>query len=162
MKISSSRVLSVALAVALLGSVAIAQGPPMGRPHEGGFFGEHSLDFFADMLNLSDAQQSQIKQIMQASRPTMEPLFRQEMQNKKALMQLAMSGNFDEAKAQTLAQQAAQAHIQLEVEHARTVSQAYQVLTAEQKTKLTQFMAKREQRMQEHMQEHMGQKPDSE
>jgi len=163
MKISSSKVLSVAVALALLGAVAIAQGPPMGgRPHEGGYFGEHSLEFFSDILNLSDAQQTQIKQIMEASRPAMEPLFQQEMQNKKAMMQLAMSGNFDEAKAQTLAQQASQAHIQLEVEHARAISQAYQVLTADQKTKLAQFMAKREQRMQEHMQEHMGQKPDSE
>jgi len=158
MKIGSMKVLSVALSLALLGSVAIAQGPPMGGPpHEGGFFGEHSLDFFADMLNLTDAQQVQIKQIMAAAKPTLEPLFQQEMQNKKAMMQLAMSGNFDEAKAQTLAQQASQAHIQLEVEHARTISQAYQILTAEQKTKLSQFMAKREQRMQEHMQEHMQQ-----
>ncbi len=161
MKISSSKILSVALSLALLGSVAIAQGPPMGRPHEGGFFGEHSLEFFAEILNLSDAQQAQIKQIMHSAKPSLQPLFQQEMQSRKAMMQLAMSGNFDEAKAQALAQQAAQAHIQLEVEHARTISQAYQVLTAEQKTKLAQFVAKREQHMQEHMQQHMGQKPDS-
>jgi Spy/CpxP family protein refolding chaperone len=163
MKISSSKILSVALSLALLGTIALAEGPRMAGPaHEDGFFGEHSLEFFADVLNLSDAQQAQIKQIMHSSKSTLEPLFQQEMQNRKAMMQLAMSGTFDEAKAQALAQQASQAHVQLEVEHARTISHAYQVLTADQKTKLVQFMAKRELRMQEHMQEHMQQKPDSE
>ena len=151
MKVTSSRMLSAALAIILLGSVAIAQGPPRGGMHEGGFFGEHMMEFFSDFLNLSDAQQAQIKQIMESARPTLEPLFHQEMQNKKDMMQLAMSGTFDEAKAQALAQQSASVHAQLEVAHARAASQAYQVLTAEQKTKLSEFLAKREQHMQEHM-----------
>lgn len=154
MKIGGSKILSVALAVSLLGSVAIAQGPRgMGG---GGMFAEHSLEFFADILNLSDAQQAQIKQITTASKATMEPLFQQEMQNRKALMQLAMSGAFDDAKAQTIAQQSAQVHSQIEVEHARAISQAYQLLTVDQKAKLSQFLAKREQRMQEHMQAKTG------
>jgi len=160
MKVRSSSISSVILAFALLGSVAIAQGPPRGPMHDGGFFGEHMLGFFADVLDLSDAQQAQIKQIMESTRPTIEPLFRQEMQNKKAMMQLITGGNFDEAKAQSLAQQCATVHAQIEVAHARAASQAFQVLTAEQKTKLNEFMARREQRMQQHMQEHMhGQMP---
>jgi len=160
MKVTNSQILSVALAFALLGSVAIAQGPPRGPMHEGGFFGEHMLDFFSDVLNLSDAQQAQIKQIMESNRPTVGPLFQQEMQNKKAMMQLVTSGNFDEAKAQSLAKQSAAVHAQMEVAHARALAQAYQVLTAEQKTKLSEFMARREQRMQQHMQEHRhGQMP---
>jgi len=160
MKVTSSRILSVALAFALLGSVAIAQGPPRGHWHGSDFFGGHMLDFFSDVLNLSDAQQAQIKQIMTAARSTSEPLFRQEMQNKKAMKQLIMSGNFDEAKAQSLAQQSATVHAQMEVTHARALAQAYQVLTAEQRTKLGELMARREQRMQQHMQEHEhGQMP---
>jgi len=166
MKAASSKVLSVALAFALLGSIAIAQGPPRGPMHGGGFFGEHMLDFFSDVLNLSDAQQAQIKQILESNRPTVEPLFQQEMQNKKAMKQLIMSGNFDEAKAEALAKQSATVHAQIEVAHARALAQAYQVLTAEQKTKLSEFMARREQRMREHMQEHgrgqMPPPPDSE
>ena len=160
MKIGGSKVLSAALAMALLGSAAFAQGPPPERMHGGGMFSEHMLDFFADILNLIDAQQAQVKQIMTAARPTLEPLFQQEMQNKKAMMQLAMSGNFDEAKAQTIAQQSAQIHSQLELEHARVAAQAHQVLTADQKTKLSQFLAKREQRMQEHMQGKSGPEPE--
>jgi Spy/CpxP family protein refolding chaperone len=42
------------------------------------------------------------------------------------------------------------------VEHAKVVSQAYQVLTAEQKTELNEIMAKHEQRMQERMSEHLA------
>jgi periplasmic protein CpxP/Spy len=155
MKIGGSKILSAALAVALLGSAAIAQGPPAGM-HGGGMFSEHALEFFADILNLSDAQQAQIKQITTASKTTMEPLFQQEMQSRKAMMQLAMSGAFDDAKAQTIAQQSAQVHSQIELEHARVVSQAYQILTAAQKTQLSQFLAKREQRMQEQMQGKTG------
>lgn len=162
MKVTSSRILSVALALALLGSVAIAQGPPRGPMHGGGFFGEHMMEFFSDVLNLSDAQQAQIRQIMESARPALKPLFQQEMQNKKAMMQLIMSGNFDEAKAQSLAQQSATIHAQLEVAHARAAAQAYQVLTAEQKTKLSEFIARREQRMQEHMNRNLPPPPDSE
>ena len=65
-----------------------------------------------------------------------------------------MPGSFDEAKAQTIATQGAQVHAQLEVQHARIISEAYQLLTAEQKTKLAQFLAKRQQRFEQHMQEH--------
>jgi Spy/CpxP family protein refolding chaperone len=69
------------------------------------------------------------------------------------MMQLIQSGTFDEAKAQAIATQGAQVHAQLEVQHARIASEAFQVLTADQKTKLAQFISKREQRFEEHMQE---------
>jgi Spy/CpxP family protein refolding chaperone len=151
MKIEGSKVLSAALAIALLGSVAVAQGPPAGM-HRGGMFSGHGRDFFAAVLDLSDAQQAQIKQITTASKSTIKPLFQQERQNRQAMMQLVMSGSFDEAKAQGIAQQSAQVQSQIEVEHARIMAQAYQVLTADQKTKLSQFLAKREQQMQERMQ----------
>ncbi len=150
MKIGGSKILSAALALALLGSVAIAQGPP---GPGGGPFGEPGLNFFADVLNLTDAQQAQIKQIFSAGKSTIEPLMQQEMQSRQAMMQLVTAGSFDEAKAQSIAQQSASVHSQLEVEHARLFSQAYQVLTASQKTQLTQIMAKHEARMQQHMQE---------
>jgi Spy/CpxP family protein refolding chaperone len=83
----------------------------------------------------------------------MEPLFKQEMQTHEQMMQLIQSGTFDEAKAQAIATQGAQVHAQLEVQHARIASEAYQVLTADQKTKLAQFITKKEQRFEQHMQE---------
>jgi Spy/CpxP family protein refolding chaperone len=87
-------------------------------------------------------------------KPALEPLFKQEMQSHEQMMQLIQSGSFDEVKAQAVATQGAQVHAQLEVQHARIFSQAYQILTPEQKTKFAQFMAKREQRFEQHMREH--------
>ncbi len=115
----------------------------------------HEMPFFA-LHDLSDAQRTQIKQIFEGSKAAVKPLWQQERQNHQAMMQLVTSGTFDEAKAQAIATQAAQTHAQLEVEHARIMSQAYQVLTPEQKTELTEIMAKHQQRMEEHMHQHQG------
>ena len=139
----------VALAVVLVAG-AIAQ--PHGGPHGGGdFFGGGMMGFFSDYLDLTDAQQAQIKQIVTKEKPALEPLFKQEMQTHEQMMQLIQSGSFDEAKAQAIATQGAQIHSQLEVQHARIANEAYQVLTADQKTKLAQYITRREQRFEQHM-----------
>ena len=152
MKFVSTKMSLVALAIVLVAGVAVAQRP--GGPHGGGdFFGGPMMGFFSDYLDLSDAQQTQIKQIIAKEKPALEPLFLQEKQSHEQMMQLIQSGSFDEAKATTIANQGAQIHAQLEVQHARIASEAYQVLIADQKTKLAQFIAKREQRFEQHMQE---------
>jgi periplasmic protein CpxP/Spy len=149
----------VALAIVLTTGIAIAQGH--GGPHGGGgdFFGGPMLGYLTDVLDLTDAQQAQIKQIIATQKPAMQPLFTQEKESHQAMMQLIQSGSFDQGKAQTIASQEAQIHAQLEVLHAQMASQAYQILTADQKTKLAQVMAKHQQRMQQHMQEHQAQTP---
>ena len=154
MKFSRSKMSFAALAIVLVAGIAIAQ--PHGGPHGGDFFGGPMLSFFTDYLDLSDAQQAQIKQIIAKEKPAMEPMFKQEMQTHEQMMQLIQSGTFDEAKAQTIATQGAQVHAQLEVQHARIASEAYQVLTADQKTKLAQFITKKELRFEQHMQEREG------
>jgi protein CpxP len=155
MKFSRSKVSFAALVIVLVAGIAMAQ--PHGGPHGGGdFFGGGMLGYFSDVLDLTDAQQAQIKQIIAKEKPALEPLFKQEMQTHQQMMQLIQSGTFDEAKAQAIATQGAQVHAQLEVQHARVASEAYQVLTAEQKTKLAQFIAKREQRFEQHMQHEHG------
>jgi protein CpxP len=152
MKFSRGRMSIAALVLVLVSGIALAQ--PHGGPHGGGdFFGGPMMGFFADYLDLTDAQQAQMKQIIAKEKPAMEPLFKQEMQTHEQMMQLIQSGNFDEAKAQAIATQGAQVHAQIEVQHARIAAQAYQVLTPEQKTKLAQFIAKREQRFEKHMEE---------
>ncbi len=147
-----SKMSFAALAIVLVAGLAMAQHH--GGPRGGGdFFGGPMLGFFTDYLDLSDAQQAQIKQIVAKEKPAMAPLFKQEIQTHEQMMQLIQSGTFDEAKAQTIATQGAQVHAQLEVQHARVASEAYQVLTADQKTKLAQFIAKRQARFEQHMQE---------
>jgi protein CpxP len=150
-----SKMSIAALAIVLVTGIAIAQ--PHGGPHGGGdFFGGGMLGFFIDYLDLTDAQQTQIKQIVAKEKPAMEPLFKQEMQTHEQMMQLIQSGTFDEAKAQAIATQGAQVHSQLMVQHARIANEAYQVLTADQKTKLAQYITKREQRFEQHMQQKQG------
>ena len=137
------------LAVALTASAALAQGP-----HHGGEMFGPMMGMMTDVLDLPDAQQAQIKQIYDNAKPSMEPLWQQEHESHKAMMQLVTSGSFDQAKAQAIASQEAQIHQQMELQHAQLAAQAYQVLTPEQKAKFNDFMAKREQRMEKHMQEH--------
>src|SRR5579863_1967641 len=144
MKFSRITVGMAALAIVLTAAFAVAEHG--GGPRGGEFFGGRMFRH----LDLTDAQRAQIKQIMIKEKPTLQPLFKQEMQSHEQMMQLIQSGSFDEAKAQAIASQGAQLHAQLEVEHARIASEAYQVLTAEQKAKLAQFMATRKQRFEQH------------
>jgi len=146
-----SKMSIAALAIVLVTGIATAQ--PHGGPRGGDFFGGPMLGFFSDYLDLTDAQQAQIKQIIAKEKPALEPLFQQEMQTHEQMMALIQSGTFDETKAQTIATQGAQVHAQLEVQHARIANEAYQVLTADQKTKLAQFITKREQRFDQRMQD---------
>jgi len=146
-----SKMSIAALAIVLVTGIAIAQ--PHGGPRGGDFFGGPMMGFFSDYLDLTDAQQAQIKQIIAKEKPALEPLFQQEMQTHEQMMALIQSGTFDETKAQAIATQGAQVHAQLEVQHARIANEAYQVLTADQKTKLAQFITKREQRFEQRMQD---------
>jgi len=145
MKFGRMTAMVAALAMALLTGTAIAQGP-----HHHGLFGPRMME----KLDLTDAQRAQIKQIHESGKSTLKPLWQQEHQSHQAMMALITSGNFDQAKAQEIANQEAQIHAQLEVQHAQLAAQAYQVLTPEQKTKFNELLAQRHQRMEEHMKEH--------
>jgi len=149
MKSIHVRILSVGVALMLGVAGLFAQGYHHGGP--GGDFG-HMLGFYADALDLTSAQQDQIKAIWQKEKPTMKPLMQQMRQNHQAMNALAESGSFDEAKATALATQNSQTMIQLQVAHARIKSEMMQVLTPDQKTKLQQIEAKHEARWQKHTQ----------
>jgi periplasmic protein CpxP/Spy len=149
MKFSRMNILSAVLAVVLLAGAAVAQGP---RGHAD-FFGP-MMENMTDVLDLTDAQQAQMKQIHESAKPAMKTLMQQEHQSHEALMQLITSGTFTDAAAKKILDQESQVHEQLALQHAQLAFQAYQVLTPEQKTKLTQVIARRQARMQQHMQEH--------
>jgi protein CpxP len=155
MKSTRTRVLVIGAAVILAVAAALAQGMH-GRGGPGGF--EHILGFYSDYLDLTTAQQDQIKAIMQKEKPALAPLMQQMKQFHSQISQFEQSGTFDEAKVRALATQQSQTMIELAVQHARIKSEMIQVLTADQKTKLAQFEAKRAQRRQQHMQ-HMPEPP---
>jgi periplasmic protein CpxP/Spy len=155
MKSIRSRFLIAALAVLFTTVVASSQSqtaeaapPPM---HGHGFgHGEHMIEFFADYLNLSDAQQAQAKSIMEKEHATLRPLFQQLHQTEQQLRQYEQ-GAYDEAKVRALAAQESQAQIELTVQKTRIHSELFQLLTPDQQAKMKQFEANREARRAKHM-----------
>jgi periplasmic protein CpxP/Spy len=109
-------------------------------------FGPHAIAFFTHYLDLTDAQQAQVKDILAKEKPTLRPLLEQLAQSHHQLRQYEESGNFNEAQVRLIASQQAQTISELLVQKARIESELVQVLTPEQKTKLSQFIDKREQR----------------
>ena len=146
--------ISLVLATALLTGVATAQGH--GGRRGGDLLGPRMMD----KLDLTDAQQAQIKQIYQSGKTAMKPLWSQEHASHLAMIKLITSGTFNSTEAQAIANQESQVRAQLELAHAQSAAQAYQILTPEQKTKLNEFLAKREQRAEQHMMEHSAPNPE--
>ncbi len=155
MKSIRFRVLIAAMAVLLSSAIAKSQTatdtPPPPPMHGHGFgMAGHRMGFFAKQLNLTDDQKAQMKTIMQKEHPTMKPLFQQQHQINRQLRQY-VEGPFDEAKVRTLATQKAQLEVEMTVAQTHLHNELYQLLTADQQTKLKQMEANREARMQKHM-----------
>lgn len=152
-----------ALAVALVAGVALAEanggGPGMRHGMRQGFMGgpggpDMGLGMMLHKLNLTDEQHAQVKQIMQNERPNIKPLMQQEGQLHQQMMQLIMSGGpLDQAKASAIATQEANVHMQMQLEHMKIASQIYGLLDSNQKSQVSDMIAKHQQHMQEHMQQ---------
>jgi Spy/CpxP family protein refolding chaperone len=159
MKSIRFRLLIAAMAV-MLGSViaksqtaADAPPPPPMHGHAHGYGMEgHQMHFMAKYLNLTDEQKTQMKGVMQKEHPAMKPLFQQSRQINQQLLQY-VEGTYDEAKVRTLAAQKAQVEIEMTVAQTRIHNEMFQLLTPDQQTKMKEFEARHEARMQKHMQE---------
>ena len=143
MKSTHIRILAIGAAVLLVAAAAIAEGRH-GYGGPGGF--RHMLK----QLDLTSAQQDQVKAIWAKEKPALQPLMQQLRQNHSAMSALEASGPFDEAKTRALATQNSQTMIELQVEHARIKSEIMQILTADQKAKLAELEANRAARMSKH------------
>jgi len=145
------------LAAAMMAGAAFAQtqadAPAVKPMHFHGHRFGGPMGFPTRGLNLSDDQHTQMKSIMSKEKPTLSPLFKQMATTQSQIRQLSMSDNFDEGKVRELATQQQQTMTELTVQRARVQSELYQVLTADQKTKLTQMMLARQQRFQQHTQQ---------
>jgi len=158
MKSLSLRFLMAALAVVLGTALANSQTADAAAPapasapamhHRGYGMGDH-WGFFAKGLNLTDDQKAQMKAIMQKEHPAMKPLFQQSHQIDLQLRQY-VEGPYDEAKVRALATQKAQVEVELAVQRTRIHNQMFQLLTADQQTKVKEFEARHEARMAERM-----------
>jgi periplasmic protein CpxP/Spy len=161
MKSVRFRILAVMLAVALAGAVAVSQTVARTHHHMGGGPGfglDHMLGFMTDHLDLSDAQQAQVSQIIASEKPNVLPWLEQLHQSQQQLRQWETAGTFDEEKVRAAASQQAQIMTELTVQRAKIHNQIFNILTPEQKTKATQFLERREERFQKHI-EKMQQAP---
>jgi Spy/CpxP family protein refolding chaperone len=154
MKSLRFRFMVAALCVLFATVVAKSQAAdtPPSPPAHGHEFGRHGggMEFFADYLNLSDAQTAQMKGILAKEHPAMKPLFQQLHQTRQQLKQYEQ-GAYDEAKVRALATQQAQAMVELTVQQTRIHSELFQVLTSDQQSKMKEVQARHEARMQRHM-----------
>jgi Spy/CpxP family protein refolding chaperone len=137
----------VAVAGALLLTVAVvafSHGHRHQGPRGGGFRGgqgpRDGLGPLRD-LNLTDDQKAQIKKIKDSFEESNKALFDQ-LRALRGSEPDPMSGTFDEAAVRAAAEGRAKIQVELEVSHAKMMSQIAGVLTAEQKAQLA---AKREQ-----------------
>ena len=144
---------AVAFAAALLMSVAVLgqHGGPGGHRGPGGP-GMHGgpggdlLGHFARELNLTDAQQAQVKQLVAAFHESNKGLHEQLMKTGPGHFEGLKDGAFDEAAVRAAAQARANLHVEMEVGHARLMSQIYALLTAEQKAKVAELRQRHEQK----------------
>ena len=162
MKSGYFKILAVALILAVLAAIGVSQ--TVKRAHmraDGAFgggmwggpgFGGPMLGHLARRLDLTDAQLSQVKEIMTKEKPTFQPLMLQMAQNNQQVRQLVMANGFDEAKVRELASQQTQTLTELTVQRARVESELLQVLTPDQKTKLSAIITEHQQRFMNHMQ----------
>ena len=117
------------------------------------------LGFYADYLDLTDAQQAQVKDILAKEKPTIRPLMQQLAQGHQQMRQLEQAGPFDEAKVRGVATQQAQAMTELMVQKARIKSELVALLTPDQKDKMAKFEARRQARFQKHFQQGQTSQP---
>jgi len=123
-------------------AVVFSQGPPggpQGPPPGGGFRGgpgpHDGLGPFGRDLNLTDDQKAQIKKITDSFRENDKALHDQ-LRTLHQSESDPMSGVFDEAAVRAAAETRAKIQVELEVSHAKMMSQIAGLLTAEQKAQL--------------------------
>ena len=126
-------------------------GPGHGGPDRGGFRGgPGGLGPLARDLNLTDEQKAQIKKITDSFEESTKALREQMRSLHDGERDALIGGAFDEAAVRAAAQQRAGVQVELEVAHARMMSQVFSVLTAEQKAQLAarlqEFEEKRRER----------------
>jgi protein CpxP len=138
---------SGAILLAMTAVVVFSQNPPPrpDGPPPGGFGhrgpgGPGGPGEFGPLagLNLTDAQKEQIKRIHESFDENTKALRDQMRALRDNDTADPLSGNFDEAAFRSAAEARAKVQVEMEVQHAKMMTQVVSVLTAEQKTQLAE------------------------
>ncbi len=146
-------VVGLAALLVLVGIAAVGQSlaGKGGHWHRGDFLNRR-IAHLTRALNLTDAQQQQVKSLVDGQRPALKGLMQQMASQRAQMLAATQNGQFDAAKVQTLANQQGQALANLIVARQELQSRIYALLTPEQRTKFDQM----QQRRLEHMQKWLG------
>ena len=123
-----------------MGGCMMAHGGEGAMHHGIGMFAEGGpLPPMLRHLQLSDAQQDKIFTILHAQAPQAREFGKAIHKAHRALHELATAASFDDAKAKSLTDALGKAVADEALLHVRTHRQVFDVLTPEQRQKLTQF-----------------------
>ena len=132
----------VSIAALIIGATifAVAQegrvkGPPQHRGDGPPPPPEDMIEHISRELNLSDAQKTQAKAILDAERAATDPLQAKSEEIHKQIEATVVNGQFDEAQVRALADQAGQLSADMMVEHVRAHTKLFSLLTPEQRVK---------------------------
>lgn len=139
------------LTIGAFSETVVKTAPASG--HRAGGFAARMFGFYSDYLDLTAAQQAQMKDILTKEKPIIGPLIQRLAQGHQQLAALEQAGSFDEAKVRTIASQQSQTMTELMVQKARIKSELMTVLTQDQKDKVAKFEARRQARFQKHVQQ---------
>jgi len=126
----STAVLGPAFACLLTAGSTVAGTPPMGHGH-----GEPMMHLLSQ-LNLSDAQRTQVRGILDDEHPRLAPLFEASVKAHHLLQQAIHAPNFDESAIRAAAAQAGIVEGDLAVEKGRLASRIRAVLTPDQQKQM--------------------------
>lgn len=98
-------------------------------------------------VNVNDAQRSQIRGVLRESRPTMHPLVKQYMQERRALRQLIHTVPVNEAAIRAQSARVSQVKSELDVKRAHMAQRVRAHLTPQQIEKLKELETRFDRRM---------------
>jgi periplasmic protein CpxP/Spy len=155
----SARAITAGVVLALASSFALVA---MARPgHSGGagdfgglgFFGGPHLERMLDSVNATEAQRTQIKQIMKSATDEMKAQRTAGGNLQEKALQLFTQPTVDATAVETLRQQMLQQHDQSSRRVSQAMIEVSRVLTPEQRAQLGAQMKSRQEMMQRHMSE---------
>ena len=131
-----------AIVLAMTAAVVFSQNPPPrpDGPPRGGFAHRGGPGEFGPLAgwNLTDAQKEQVKKIHESFDESTNALREQMRALHDNDTADPLSGNFDEAAFRSAAEARAKIQVEMEVQHAKMMSQVANILTAEQKAQLAE------------------------
>jgi Spy/CpxP family protein refolding chaperone len=113
-------------------------------PHGGPFNGGEQLPPFLIDLNLSESQRSQILEVFKTQGAGLREKFEARRKVDDELRRLALSADYNEDKAKTLADNSAKIAAEAALIHAKIDQAAFKLLTPQQQQQLKERMDKQE------------------